>query len=231
VEVARVERRADLARVLEAMGLRGPRATLVVVGGAAKMSEDEIAPLEPLLADVAALAARTGAVVVDGGTDAGVIGVLGRARKRQPEFPLVGVVVAALVVDSEVRPGEGQAALEPNHSHVLLVPGKRWGNEAPWLAEAATILAGSAPSVTILVNGGDVAYADVAESVARGRQVLVLAGTGRTADAIADALVGGEVDAQAAPLVASGLVRAVEFGEDGPAELIHQLETILAARR
>lgn len=39
------------------------------------------------------------------------------------------------------------------------------GDAAPWISRAATCLAGSAPSVTVLVNGGDIAYKDATFSL------------------------------------------------------------------
>ncbi len=110
--------------------------------------------------------------VVDGGTDSGVMKVMGGL---QSGLTLVGVAAEGSL---------GDVALEPNHVHVL-VPGDVWGDESTWIAEVATAIAGPQPSVTLLVNGGEIAYTDVSESIERGRVVVVLAGTGRTADAIA----------------------------------------------
>ena len=42
----------------------------------------------------------------------------------------------------------------------------------------------------LLMNGGQIAYTDVAASLGSGRPVVVLAGSGRTADAIAKARAG-----------------------------------------
>jgi hypothetical protein len=75
--------------------------------------------------------------------------------------------------------------LDPDHSHFLLVPGDEWGAEARWIARVATVLAGDTPSATVLINGGEIAYSDVERSVAAGRSVLAVAGSGRTADHLA----------------------------------------------
>jgi hypothetical protein len=82
------------------------------------------------------------------------------------------------------RGGRGEV-LQPHHTHFLLVPGDRWGDESPWIARVATLLAGEAPSVTVLVNGGEISRQDVAHSLAAGRPVLVVSGTGRLADELA----------------------------------------------
>ena len=65
------------------------------------------------------------------------------------------------------------------------------------------------PSATLLVNGGEIAYADVLGSLDHGRPVVVLAGTGRTADAIAAALSTPDADSRAIHIARSALTRIV----------------------
>jgi hypothetical protein len=77
---------------------------------------------------------------------------------------------------------------KPSHTHFIIVPGDEWGAESPWIAQTTSVLAGGEPSVTVLINGGEIAYADVERSVQARRRVVVVAGSGRTADAIAGAL-------------------------------------------
>jgi hypothetical protein len=92
----------------------------------------------------------------------------------------------------------------------VLVPGTAWGDEAPWIARVATELAGGWPSLTVLVNGGDISYTDVACSLRAGRPALTIAGSGRTADQLASAVRGGPADEDAVRLAASGLVEVVD---------------------
>src|SRR5215208_6911025 len=103
--------------------------------------------------------------------------------------------------------------LEPNHSHFVLVPGTVWGDETPWLAAVATTLAGTQESATLLLNGGEISWADVEASVAAGRPVVAVAGSGRTADALAAAVRGMPGDRRAAGLAASGLVHAADLAD------------------
>jgi len=208
------DRPIDLAAAVAALGLGAPRPVVAVVGGAAGLDRAPVHDLEALVADpVARLIRRFGAIAVDGGTDTGVMGMLGRARAAGPGFPLVGVAVRSLVrLPGENAPGGDFAESEPHHTHFLLVPGTDWGDEAKWLARAATLLAGPSPSVTVLANGGDVAFHDCAFSLAEGRPVLVLAGTGRTADRIAAAAAdpAGCRDTSAVRLALSPDVRVVD---------------------
>jgi len=189
----RVFEPSELEELPERLGL-AQRRCLVLVGGAAGLAPDDALP--HVFRDVVArVASSLEALVVDGATDAGVMRLIGRARaETAPSFPLVGVVPAALARD-----------LEPNHSHVVLVPGSDWGDETPWLAGVATALAGPYASATLVVNGGEITWADAEASVATGRPVVVLAGSGRTADAIA-----AGTDDRAVRLAASGLLHVAD---------------------
>jgi hypothetical protein len=224
VEVTDVE---DLPSAVGTLGLEPPRPTVVVVGGAGGLDEADIERLRPLFASgiVPALERHQGAVV-DGGTLSGVMRLCGETRASLgASFPLVGVVAAGTVqLPGRPAPPDG-AALEPHHSHFVIVPGDEWGAEAPWISNTATLLAGSSPSVTVLINGGQVAYDDVARSVQAGRRVLVVAGSGRTADAIAGALDGADFGERADALAGSGLISSVPV--DQPAALAGVLGEIL----
>ena len=213
VRVARVERPDELPRALQELGFVRPQPTLVVVGGADGLSGTDRERVVPLIEKLTALAERRTAVVVDGGTDSGVMQLLGRARRRRPSFALLGVAVAALA----------HASLEPNHSHVLLVPGAAWGDEVPWLTRTAGILAGDQPSLTVLVNGGEIAYADAAASIEEGRRVVVVAGSGRLADAVAAASRGQAEGSAARTLAASDLVSTLDLGDDPELLLVERL--------
>jgi SLOG in TRPM, prokaryote len=227
VRTQRVEHWSDLPAAVATFGFTHPLPTLVVVGAAAQLDDDEISRLEPLFEQLAALAERTGAAVVDGGTDVGVMRLIGRARRRGRNFALVGVVVEALAAPSESRPSAGRWPLEPNHTHVLLTPGQKWGDEAPWLARFATVLAGGAPSATVLVNGGEGTYADAEASIAERRPLIVAAGSGGTADALAAAGRDASPDERAGAVASSNLVNAVDLRQDGGQPLVTEIARIL----
>ena len=187
---------ADLDRVVRTMGLHFPCPVVVLIGGAAGLDADQVQPLRELFRALARAAEETGAAVLDGGTEAGVMRLMGRARMEVGgSFPLIGVAVEGTVLLPAEKPRvlelreryEDKAPLEPNHTHFVLVPGKRWGDESLWIAEVARVLAGNAGSVTVLVNGGEIARQDVAHSLAAGRPVVAVAGTGRLADELASA--------------------------------------------
>ena len=129
-----------------------------------------------------------GARVIDGATDAGVMQLIGRPAGSGVGFPLIGVAA----IGNVAVPGRGRARrrrAEPNHSHFVLVAGEGWG-ETPWIARLASALAAGEASVTLVVNGGEISWADLSESIAEGRAIVAVAGSGGTADAVVAHLPG-----------------------------------------
>jgi TRPM family ion channel len=209
-----VEHVDELPAKLELAGLTPGPAVVVIVGGAGGMGEEDLRAVADVLRDaVVPVVERHAAIVVDGGTDSGVMRLIGRARSAAGAgFPLVGVAAAGTVVlpDDDGPTSPDAAPLEPHHTVFFLVPGEEWGDEAPWISDIASVVAGSGPSVTILINGGKIAYSDAEGSLAKERPVVVLAGTGRTADAIAEALTG-RGDPRAVAIAASPLTSIVDI--------------------
>ncbi|MGQ4649059.1 hypothetical protein [Lyngbya aestuarii] len=182
-----VDDSGDLPAALSQIGLQGSRPVLVVIGGASKMSEESLARLDQLFVEVLApIAQQLQALVVDGGTDAGVMQMMGQARAEiAGTFPLVGIAPVGRIVLPDAPPvSTEKTPLEPNHTHFVLIPGSTWGDESPWLSRVATTLAGEAPSITVLANGGEIALVDASENIKAGRPLVVLAGSGRLADEI-----------------------------------------------
>lgn len=209
-QTVQVRNRHDLSIALDDLGLRRATPVLVLTGGANNLNATDADRLEQLFLEVLApLAEELGLIVVDGGTDAGVMQLMGRARAQlNASFPLVGVApIGRIHFPSATMSLAGTHSLEPHHTHFILIPGFSWGDESPWLAEVATILADDAPSVTVLINGGNVSLLDVQASLAEGRSVNVLFGTGRLADEIATAVrhPNMEVRASLLPSLQEGL--------------------------
>jgi hypothetical protein len=228
----RIYHPSELPVILSSLGLKRPRPVLVLVGGADGLSEAELASLRSFFSDVLSpLAESLGAAVVDGGTDAGVIQLMGQAHhQRNCTFPLVGVAASGTInLPSSSTSSPDATSLEPHHTHFVLVPGTMWGDESPWIARVASAFAQEAPSVTVVVNGGETTWEDVRRSVEAGRPVVVVSGSGRTADELAAALRGEEADERAQSLTESGLIEAVELARARDV-LWDTLEKILSAR-
>jgi hypothetical protein len=235
-DAIRAHRRDDLSELVIRLGFTTVSPTLVLVGGASGLKADYLETLRSLFTEVLAPTAdRLGVVVVDGGTDAGVMQLIGQARAHTgTRFALIGVAAIGTVIlpqNNESPPLDG-APLEPNHTHFVLVPGKLWGDEAPWIARVASALCQEQPSVTILINGGRIAWQDAYNSVRANRPVIVVAGSGRTADELAAAVRGEVMNERATELIQSGLVRVVDLadGFDGVTRILQQLLSTSPAR-
>lgn len=212
-DAAEVTRLRRLETVLHQLGFVSPRPVLVLVGGASgiapEVAEALVRVFEALVPRLAAL----GCVVVDGATDFGVMRAMGLARSNTgASLPLLGVAAAGTVDLSRFPPsaraaffqdefpgrdvssGAG-AALDPNHSHFLIVPGDRWGDESPWISDAATILATGLPALTLVVAGGDITRLDVRASLRAHRPLVILGGSGGTADILAEWCSSGLIPA------------------------------------
>jgi len=216
--LGRMSEHSDVAATLTRMGIDVGRAVVVVIGGAGGMSDDAADGLTDVVRDgVLPAVERHGATVIDGGTDSGVMRLIGRARAAAgATFLLVGVAAEGTVtVPGGQAAQDDAAALEPHHTHVILVPGTQWGDESSWIAKVAGAVAGGEPSVTVLVNGGPIAFDDATRSVADGRSLLVVAGSGRAADAIADARTSGGGERNAVTIAASPFTEIVAL--DDPA--------------
>jgi TRPM family ion channel/conflict system pore-forming effector with SLATT domain len=168
-------------------GLVTGRPVVVLIGGAAKLDETT-GDLRAAIRDgVMVTAQAAGATVVDGGTDSGVMAIAGQVRRDlNATIPLVGVAPVAKVSAPGVSAARGTTGLEPNHTHVLLAPGDEWGSEAPWLVSTAKILGANRNVVAVLVDGGPLALQEAMACAAQGWPLVVLAGSGRTADVLAE---------------------------------------------
>ena len=184
---------SNLLAAIEALGLVSNRPVIVLVGGAGGIQEKDWEAIHDAIGTIAKVAEKVKATMIDGGTASGVMMVSGKKRAvGNFHYPLIGVSA----IDTVTWPGREQnilkrlrdkrAPLDPNHTHFILVPGENWGDESVWIAEVATQIAGSKPSVTILINGGRISHdQDVPNSLRAGRPVLVIEGTGRAADEFA----------------------------------------------
>ncbi len=177
----------ELTETLRVAGVPLGVPVVVLVGGADGLAPDDAALCARLFAALVPTVESFGAVLIDGGTDSGVISLAGSERRRTAARGThLGVVAEGTVHwpgDAGTEPAT--AALEPNHTHIVAVDGSHWGDETPWLGAVAEAVALGSPTVTVLANGGGIARDDVTQSLTEGRPVLVLAGTGRAADLLA----------------------------------------------
>jgi len=228
-QLMQVSEEMPLLDALQQLQVPYPRPVLVLIGGASNLTDSDQRLLRSLFIKVLAPLAQTlNAVVIDGGTDTGIMQMMGRARTRtRSTFPLIGIAPVGLVaLPGQALPRPDAAYLEPHHTHFFLTPGQSWGDESEWIAQFATAIAADEPSVTLLINGGEVSWIDARENVEEGRPVIAIAGSGRTADALATALNGKITDERARRIVDSGLLQAIHLRS--PQHLTQVIEKILS---
>jgi SLOG in TRPM, prokaryote/SMODS and SLOG-associating 2TM effector domain 1/Protein of unknown function (DUF4231) len=224
--------------LLARLELEPGRPVVVVAGGAKTLSGDAhdlaAGAVGPAIARAAAV---TGAAVVDGGTAAGIMAIVGEAAQRthHEDLVLLGVAPGGCVTypgSPPDAPGDG-AALEPNHSHFVLADSAEWGGETSLLVELSETLAAGEPNVMVVAGGGEVTTEEVLEAARRRWPIFVLVGSGGTADRLAAAWRSfhqprrGQSSGEAPPdrvlqeIVSDGDLRLYERPD--PGELARQL--------
>ena len=203
----------DPATIAQALDLPTPVRVLLLSGGAGGMSEELLERLRPVFEAVAQVAVQTNTTVIDGGTESGVMKLMGEAlAKAGRTAPQIGLLPA----QAEAGPGglAGEDILEPHHSHFVLIESDQWGIESKTMSDLASYLSAGAPSVALLVNGGDIALDDIEWCVRHGHPILVLGGSGRVADEIADAVhqAGGEPRERVRNLIEQGDITVLDLG-------------------
>lgn len=178
---------ASAQEILKALGITQPKAVLLVIGGADSLDQKVSMRLTQLFGrGVARAAGELKALIIDGGTDAGVMKLMGQSvTDRGYRSTLLGVAPQALVN----YPGSvtaGEVALEPNHSHFVLVDGQDWGSETGVIFKLMSHLK-KAPSVVLLAGGGDVSKNECLQAVRQNLPLIVIEGSGGAADEIAAA--------------------------------------------
>lgn len=182
------DKRSDLARAISELHLDGNYPVIVLIGGGIEKQQAEVT--RQAVQTISGIAEDMNAAVICGGTDMGVMAEIGRMRlQNNYKFPLIGVAPEDLVTwpggPSSTKLlwwGTQRWQLAAHYSHFILVPGNQFGDESPWIVDAATILSKGHGSVTVLINGGEVSRKDIELSLKQERPVIALSRTGRLAD-------------------------------------------------
>lgn len=176
--------------LLSTLNIPQPHVVLMIAGGASSMDGQLYPNLRSLFTDgIAHLATSLGALIIDGGTQAGVMEMMGTGiAEQQHKSALLGVSPAGCVT----HPGQStpinsteSAPLDPNHSHFVLVETNEWGGETQTMYELAQLFSAHCPSVAVVINGGSITRKEVLYNVRQKRSIIVIAGSGRMADDIA----------------------------------------------
>jgi hypothetical protein len=180
---------SDLVQAVSSLQLKDDGyPVIVLIGG--EIEKQQAAVTLKAIHTIAAIAEDLNALVICGGTNVGIMAEIGKMRWRNAyQFPLIGIAPEALTAwpggprnEKFLWWGKQRWQLEPHYTHFILVPGGQFGDESPWIVDAATILSRGHKSVTILINGGEISKKDIELSLAHGRPVIALRRTGRLAD-------------------------------------------------
>jgi hypothetical protein len=163
------------------------------------------------------VAAELGVLIIDGGTQSGIMAIMGEAVAQHPgTCQLLGIAPKGKITNPEIAGATAVAdgaPLEPNHAHFVLVESADWGDETPKMLELARAF--NAPIVAILVNGGAIAADEALQSVRNGWRLLVIEGSGRFADELSAAIRDGPSpkSAEITEITCSGRVTLFPFDQ------------------
>lgn len=184
---------ANATEIVQALGLDKSKALIVLLGGAKGLDDTNDAELKSRLVQLftrgIARAATEGVTIIDGGTDSGVMAMMGQGVAAQGrKARLLGVAPEGKAVYPEGPDRSAvadSAPLEPNHSYFVLVKSDAWGGESKMLAALAQEIGNGIPAVTILVGGGDISKQDLLYSVRQRWPIIAVQGSGNLADQVA----------------------------------------------
>lgn len=169
--------------------------TLFIVGGAGAMSDEDIKRTQRIIDSIAEFAQLNGLTIIDGGTESGIMQMVGDSRRRgKYSFPLVGIAPLSKVKFPGYENLKAEGELEDSHSHFILVEGDAWGVESALIQDLARCLSGygTFPMLGMLINGGNVALGELKMAVERRIPMILLEGSGRAADQVVTAIRTGE---------------------------------------
>lgn len=227
-EAVRVRTNTDPKAVLALLNIKAAAPTIFVTGGAAYMSEEDTIRTREIIESVVDFAAEHQAIVIDGGTESGVMQMVGDARRKgNYHFPLIGVSPYGKIAYPGHDNPAADAQLEDSHSHFVLVDGEDWGAESEMIVGLTKAASGFAtfPAIGILINGGKIARQEVFLAVSKEIPMLILEGSGRLADEIATAFKTGKASQRILQAILGGGDIQLVSTEEGPGAMRTKLES------
>lgn len=191
---------ADPETIVQALGLEQPDALMLIFGGADGMEAQAQTRIARLFREsLVPVAIARRALIIDGGTQSGIMQILGEVIAERQDSPCaLGVAPIEKVTypgKTGTATGAHTAALDPNHSHFILTPTTEWGSETETIFDVTALLSDCLSEsfearprvVALLANGGGIAKEEAYRCAWQGWNLVILAGTGRVADEIAEA--------------------------------------------
>jgi hypothetical protein len=230
----RVPYNTNMSFLLNALHMQARTPVLFVSGGAGLMTDQQMGwTRDAVLDGLAQFAADYGVTVVDGGTQAGVMQLLGEAQRQGGhKFPLIGVAPLGAVQFPGYDNPDG-VPLDPDHSHFVLAEGTKFGDESNLIVRLALALnSGRAtPPFGVVINGGGVTTQETYDrslSPETALPLLVFDGSGRFSDTLAAAAQGVHNDDPRISTILKNVdVRVVPL-DFGPSRVYAELQRLLS---
>lgn len=218
----------DVQQVIDTFGLIVPRPVIYIIGGAGAMSAADIARTQEIIdKGIASFAHEHNITVISGGTEAGVMQLIGQTRRyNHYKFPLIGVAPVSKIAYPGWNNPQKEAQLDEGHSHFVLVQTADWGGESQTIVNLARRIMGNQKAICILINGGRIAEQEVYLATTKDEPripIIVLDGSGRAADDIGSAIKTGRTSkAIIKTIIEGGDIRLVSIA-DGPRAVYQKL--------
>lgn len=176
--------------VLKALDVKEHEALILLFGGVDDIEEVDPRLEQLFLRGIADVAIKTGAIIVDGGTWVGAMGLMGKAYAHMNRHALMLSLAPRTKVNKSVTQRATNrtnlAQSDPNGARLVLLECDEWGCEIGKLFELADVIAERIPVVAILVNGGPSSTEGALLTLIREWPLVVIEGTGGLADKISE---------------------------------------------
>lgn len=198
----------EVSQVIQSLQLSSDRKVILIAGSASDLEEPVSNRVSDLFDAGLANVLDSTSVVIDGATAGGIIDPLGQSNpihEKQPVLLGVAPLEKVRLPETQVE-GESRHALEPNHTHFVLVETNTWQGATRMFFDLAELLSARPlthpgdhyelpstaprPRLVMLLIGGsptNVSLDEAEACVRRGWPLIVVEGTGRLADQIAGA--------------------------------------------
>ncbi|HVN55526.1 MAG TPA: SLATT domain-containing protein [Anaerolineaceae bacterium] len=204
---------AEIPQVMDLLGLSPDRKVILLAGSASELGEKLKDRVSDLFDAGLANILDPNTVIVDGATVGGIIDPIGQSPAVQEKKPvLLGVAPLGKVCLPDCTiDGDGRHALEPNHTHFVLVESGSWQGATRMFVDLSQALAARSPDqrgencelpytaprprlVMLLIGGSptQVSLDEAQACVERGWPLIVIEDSGRLADQISAVFRAGE---------------------------------------
>lgn len=179
----------NISSIVDALAIPLPHSLILLMGGAQFSLALYKKLMDLFINGIARAAISTDAAIIDGGTQAGIMKLIGLAMAHQDRRSrLLGVAPSQQVTYPGKPANKGlsdNVPLDPNHACFVLVKSAQWGDETRMMYQLADYLSRNCPSLAVLINGGAIARRETLYNVRQRRPIVVIEGSGRLADTVA----------------------------------------------